>query len=99
MTYRVSDTDSGYTARKFSQSWYLSFISNRQKVEPIEHNGVVYHRTKDPQLFNRAHEFFATILNAFVNPKGPTSRTGNFVYDGRTYNVYTNTNTIKRMIV
>ena len=98
-TYRVSDTDSGYTAKKFSQSWYLSFISNRQKVESIEHNGVIYHRTKDPQLFNRVHEFFATVLNAFVNPKGPTSRTGNFVYNGRTYNVYTNTDTIKRMIV
>ena len=99
MTYRVSDTDSGYTARKFVQQWYLSFISNRQKIDAIEHNGILYHRTKDPNLFNRAHEFFATVVNAFVNPKGPTSRTGNFVYNGHQYNVYTNTDVIKRMIV
>ena len=95
MTYRVSDTDSGYVARKFAQSWYLSFLSNRQKVDVIEHKGVLYHRTKDTQLFNRAHEFLATIVNAFVNPKGPTARTGNFVYNGKTYNTYTNTGVIK----
>jgi hypothetical protein len=99
MTYRVSDTDSGYVARKFAQSWYLSFLSNRQKVDVIEHNGVLYHRTKDAQLFNRAHEFLATVVNAFVNPKGPTARTGNFVYNGKQYNVYTNTDVIKRMII
>ena len=99
MQYRVSDTDGNYTARKFTQSWYLSFLSNRQKIDVVEHNGILHHRTKDPQLFNRAHEFLATVVIAFVNPKGPTSRTGNFVYNGRSYNVYTNTDTIKRMIV
>lgn len=99
ITYRVSDTDSGYTARKFTQSWYLSFISNKRKIDTIEHNGVLYHRTKDSQLFNKAHEVLSTITNAFVNPKGPTSRTGNFVYDGKVYNVYINTDSIKKLIV
>lgn len=99
ITHDVTDTDSGHTARRYSQHWFLSFISNAQKVEKYNVGDVIKHRTKDAKLFDNVYEFLSTIRDAYVSPKGRTSRTNVFQYKGKTYNIVTDVDLIKRMLI
>lgn len=99
VTHEVTDTDAGHTARRYSQHWFLSFISNSQKVEKYNVGDVIKHRTKNAKLFDDVHEFLSIIRDAYVSPKGRSSRTGTFVYKGKTYNVVSDVDLIKRLLI
>ena len=83
VTHEVTDTDAGHTARRYSQHWFLSFISNVQKVEKYNVGDVIKHRTKNAKLFDDVYDFLSTIRDAYVSPKGRSSRTGTFTYKGK----------------
>ena len=99
ITHDVTDTDAGHTARRYSQHWFLSFISNSQKVEKYNVGDIIKHRTKNAKLFDDVHDFLSTIRDAYVSPRGRSSRTGTFVYKGKTYNVVSDVDLIKRLLI
>lgn len=99
VTHEVTDTDAGHTARRYSQHWFLSFMANSQKVQKYESGDVIKHKTKNAKLFDDVHDFLKAVQSAYVSPRGRSSRTGVFTYKGRSYDVVSDVEQIKGLLV
>lgn len=97
--FQVSNTDNGYSSRRYMQSWHSNFLSDVDKVQPVEvvRGGqlLVTYMLKNANLFKDAANQIRTIVNAFADRRSNEYKTGEIVINGKKVSVRRNTDAVK----
>lgn len=97
--FQVANTDNGYSSRRYMQHWHSLFITDIDKVVPVEvlkkGERIFEYVLKNKYLFATAAEDLKKIVDAYTDRRSEGWRTGEVQIQGRVIKINKNPEKVK----
>lgn len=103
ITFQSADTDNGYSAMRYTQSWHSTFLSDVNKVytKEIQRNGeyLVEYYAKNANLFKNVAAGVRKLVNAYSDRRSEEYKSGTVVINGKQILVNKNPEAVKEAYI
>lgn len=103
ITFQSADTDNGYSAMRYTQSWHSTFLSDVNKVytKEIQRNGeyLIEYYAKNANLFKNVAAGVRKLVNAYSDRRSEEYKSGTVVINGKQILVNRNPEAVKEAYI